>query len=90
VALSSNERGVVSVLEDAIMLCGNCSSSTVWLEKAMLTGATNNTISRNIEKYVAVKYPIRRVVFALTIFVSNIIEEIIKFYRRKLLERCYL
>ena len=53
-ALSSNERGVVSVLEDAIMLCGNCSSSTVWLEKAMLTGATNNTISRNIEKYVAV------------------------------------
>ena len=32
-ALNSNEWGVVSVLEDAIMLCGNCSSSSaaVWL-----------------------------------------------------------
>jgi hypothetical protein len=37
IALSSNEWGVVSVFDAAIMLWGNHSSSTVWLEKVMLT-----------------------------------------------------
>jgi hypothetical protein len=54
------------VLDAAIILCGNCSSSSVWLEKLMLTGTTNNTISRNIRKDAAVKFPIRRDMPALT------------------------
>ena len=41
----------------------------------MLTGTTNDTISRDIKKDAAVKYPIRRDVSAFTIFVSNILEE---------------
>ena len=58
--------GVVSVLEDAIILCGNCPSA-VWLyAKVKLTGTTNDTISRNIKSDVAVKCPIRRDIPALT------------------------
>jgi hypothetical protein len=47
------------------------------LERAMLTGPTNDTISRNIKKDVAVKYPICRNVPTPTGFTS-------KYYRRKL------
>ena len=64
------------MLDAAIILCRNCSSSNVWLEKVVLTGTTNNIISRNIEKYVAVKYPIRRVVSTLKDSLLNIIESI--------------
>jgi len=69
--------GVVSVLEDAIMVCGNCSPSVVWLEKVMLTGNATDTISMNIKREVAVKHPIRRDKSALAGFIS-------KYYRRKL------
>jgi hypothetical protein len=55
------------VLDAAIILCGNCSSPTVWLwAKAKLAGAINDTVSRNIKKDAAVKYPIRRDMPALT------------------------
>ncbi len=63
------------MLEDAIMLCGNCSPPTVRLAKVKLTGNTNDIISRNVKKDIAVKYPRRLDVAALTIFVSNILEE---------------
>ena len=63
------------MLDAAIILCGNCSSSAVWLEKVILTGTTNDTVSRNIKKEVAVKYPIRRGVFALTRSPLKVIEE---------------
>ena len=48
------------MLEDAIILCGNCLSAAVWLEKVKLTGTTNDIISKNIKKDAAVKYPIHR------------------------------
>ena len=63
------------MLEDAIILCGNCSPPTVRLAKVVLTGTNNDIMSRNIKKDAAVKYPIGRDVFALTRFVSNIVEE---------------
>ena len=42
--------GVVSVLDAAIILCGNCSPPTVWLAKVKLTGNTNDIISRNVKR----------------------------------------
>ena len=69
------------MLEDAIIFCGNCPPSTVWLEKVMLTGTTTDTISRSIKKDAAVKYPIRRNVSAFAGFTS-------KYCRGKLFKSC--
>jgi hypothetical protein len=44
---------VVSVLEDAIILRGNCSPPAVRLAKVKLTGNTNDIISRNVKKDIA-------------------------------------
>jgi hypothetical protein len=79
VALSSNERGVVSVLEDAIILCGNCSPPAVRLAKVKLTGTVNDIISRNIKKNAAVKYPRRRDVSALGFTSKDVEENYLKF-----------
>ena len=74
----------VSVLEDAIILFGDCSSSAVWLEKTKLTGTTNDIISRNIKKDAAVKHPIRRDKSVLTILASNIIRNYLSFIEKTL------
>ena len=71
------------MLEDAIILCGNCLSAAVWLEKVKLTGTTNDIISKNIKKDAAVKCPIHRNVSALTRFAS-------KYCRRKLFKSSLL
>jgi hypothetical protein len=68
------------VLDAAIILCGNCSPPSVRLAKVVLTGNTNDIISRNVKKDRAVKYPIRRVVSTLKDLLLNIIENI-KFYK---------
>ena len=88
IALSSNERGVVSVLEDAIILCGNCSPPTVRLAKVVLTGTNNDIMSRNIKRDAAVKYPRRRGVFTLTRFsLKSYRRKLFKSYRKRLCNR---
>jgi hypothetical protein len=73
------------VLDAAIILRGNCSPPTaVWLEKVILTGTTNDTVSRNIKKNAAVKYTIRAM-SALAGFTSkHCRRKLFKSYRIKL------
>jgi hypothetical protein len=64
VALSSNKCGVVSVLEDAIILCGNCPSSVE--AKVELTDTKDEIRSRNKKSDTAPKCPKFRKVSSLT------------------------
>ena len=80
VALSSNAWGVVSMLDAAIILCGNCSPPSVRLAKVVLTGNTNDIISRNVKKDIAVVSYTTSCVYPQK-FTSKYYRKYLKFYK---------